>query len=854
MREPPIEDPVELADSLLSEARHDNELGRFDRAAATLDRALDLLAAADGDPAHRLRIRVLITRSWTELEVRGHAAAMAMLTSAREQASAVSDRHLFTLSLVQEGTVHVRGGDWEAAIAALDRIGAVDEATLNPAQQCAMLINRGLAGLGLGRTDQARDDLSRAATIAAREGFAEQEFKARHNLACLAFVDGDLPRALLLMAEADAMDAAVARDRARLDHAEVLLEAGLVDGARSALREALEAARHDGHRLEQGEINLRLARCDLLVDDLEGARHHVRSATAAYRTRQADELVGEAELIRATIDVAAGHDVPAVVAVLSRRNDQPGARTGARRAAARLEAEARLLLGDVDGAESRLATLGGADRESLASRLHETLVRARLDHAHGRFDEAERRIVTGNRLLAAHQFQSSSLDLRAALALHGRRLASFDIERAVADGDTDRILTSVERWRAISHRINPVTTASDTEITAMTRELRRLRRLAADDSEGRSSGLHEQIAALEDRVMHREWTLTEEGSRRTTVAAIDAAELRAVTRDRNVTVVEFFEVGEDLWTIVAADGALNGRPIARVDEVASLVTRLRRDLRARAMVSTGSPMAPTLERATASSLAALDAVLNPGGATDATLVVIPSGSLTAVPWGLLPSLRGRPVTIAPSSTRWLRGPSRPPEVRWAKRVAALHGPGLTRTGSEIGAIRAAWANGQVDLGAGPDVSQDFGPATSGDVLAALSSARVVHLAAHGTHEGQSPLFSSVQMADGPVFAHEFPRPVVAEHVTLSACDVGQFSTRPGDEPLGLATALLALGSTSVLAAVAPVADDLAADAMVRYHRVLSRGEDAASAWATVVEAEPDAGVFCLYGSDWSATD
>ncbi|HQH08402.1 MAG TPA: CHAT domain-containing protein, partial [Phycicoccus sp.] len=95
-------------------------------------------------------------------------------------------------------------------------------------------------------------------------------------------------------------------------------------------------------------------------------------------------------------------------------------------------------------------------------------------------------------------------------------------------------------------------------------------------------------------------------------------------------------------------------------------------------------------------------------------------------------------------------------------------------------------------------------------------------------------------------------PVTAEHVALSACDVGQFSTRAGDEPLGLATALLSLGATSVLAAVAPVADHVAADAMVAYHRVLATGEDAATAWAGAVSAHPGAGVFCLYGSHWRA--
>jgi len=631
----------------------------------------------------------------------------------------------------------------------------------------------------------------------------------------------------------------------------VLLEAGLVDGARAALAQALTSARSDGHRLEEGEISLRLARCDLLLGDLDGARRHVRQATAAYRTRQAVDLVREAELVRATIDVAAGHDLPAVVAAMARRvpgTDPSGSATPTDRAAVRLEAEARLLLGDLDGAQARLDILGRSHRESLPSRLHDALVRARLAAASGQPVEAERRITTGNRLLAAHQFQSSSLDVRAALALHGRRLAVFDVERAIAEGDADGILTSVERWRAISHRINPVTTSTDPELATLTRELRRLRRLVSDHDGQPPADLVAQVARLEDEVAHREWTLTVGGSAVTTAPPVDSDEARGAAADRGATIVEFFEHAGYLWTIVLEDGRLDVTRMASVDTVREQVTRLRRDLRARAMLTPDSPMGAVLARATASSLAAVDTTLNPSGRASARVVIIPSRSLAAVPWSLLPSLAGRPVTVSPSLTRWVRGATRgeataADPTRLAP-VAALYGPGLARTGPEIDAVRAAWSDGVTGPTGTPTV------ATSDDVFRALDGARVVHLAAHGTHEAQSPLFSCVQMADGPVFAHEFPRPVTAEHVALSACDVGQFSTRAGDEPLGLATALLSLGATSVLAAVAPVADHVAADAMVAYHRVLATGEDAATAWAGAVSAHPGAGVFCLYGSDW----
>jgi tetratricopeptide (TPR) repeat protein len=787
-------------------------------------------------------VRVLITRAWAELETRGLAPALRMLHDARGAAVALGDPVLIALSHIQEGTVHGRVGDWAACLAALDQVGP-GEAGLNPAQRCALHINRGQAQLGIGDTEGAASSFELVRDIASENGFREQEFKARHNRVVVAFVDGDLPRALHLMREADAMDATVSRDRARLDLAEVLLEAGLVDDARSALAQALPSARADGHRLEEGEISLRLARCDLLVDDLDGARRHTGAATAAYRSRQAEELVGEAEIMRARIDVAAVHDVATVVTTLTTRSARPGIRPAALREAVRLEAEARLLLGDVDGAERRLAALPDAHRDSLAARLHEALVRARLDHAKGRDAEVEHHIVSGNRLLAAQQFQSSSLDVRAALALHGRRLAAFDAERALAAGNGDGILTSIERWRAVSHRINPVATASHPEVTALTRELRRLRQLLADDPGDPSGDLAARVALLEDHVAQREWALAADEARSPAMAAVDADEARAAASQRDVTVVEFFELDGRLWTIEVSQGRVTTRRSVPVEEVYRLVTRLRRDLRARAIVAPESPMAQMLERATTSSLSALDTVLNPHGPTRSRVVVVPSRALAGVPWSLLPSLQGRPVTVAPSLTRWVRGPARPTGATWTRPVAALYGPGLSHTGPEIRAIRAAWSDVD-DAGA-------LAPATSEEVLHALGASRVVHLAAHGVHEAQSPLFSSVQVSDGPVFAHEFPRPVAAEHVALSACDVGQFSTRPGDEPLGLAIALISLGATSVLGAVAPVADHVAAEAMVAYHRLVAGGADASTAWASVVEQQPAAGVFCYYGSDWS---
>jgi CHAT domain-containing protein len=106
------------------------------------------------------------------------------------------------------------------------------------------------------------------------------------------------------------------------------------------------------------------------------------------------------------------------------------------------------------------------------------------------------------------------------------------------------------------------------------------------------------------------------------------------------------------------------------------------------------------------------------------------------------------------------------------------------------------------------------------------------------------------MADGEVFAHELPAGQVrASHVVLSACDVGTAQVRPGDEPLGLANMLLALGVGSVVAAVAPVADDTTETVMAAYHAALASGLAADEALAVSVQRSP----FVVLGSSWRAS-
>jgi CHAT domain-containing protein len=140
---------------------------------------------------------------------------------------------------------------------------------------------------------------------------------------------------------------------------------------------------------------------------------------------------------------------------------------------------------------------------------------------------------------------------------------------------------------------------------------------------------------------------------------------------------------------------------------------------------------------------------------------------------------------------------------------------------------------------------------------AARTATVLHIAAHGVHQPENPLFSSVRMVDGPVFAHELHQAGTApDHVVLSACEVGLATIRPGDEALGLASVLLTLGTHSVIAGVARVGDEVAASTMAAYHQRLAAGEDSSAAIASAL-AEVDADVpppFVNFGAAWGRPD
>ena len=94
-----------------------------------------------------------------------------------------------------------------------------------------LLLNRGALLVEMADLTGARADLTRASRCPVMRSTSSSSAIALHNLGCLEFTAGDLPRALRLMHDGMELDGETQQGIAHLDRSRVLLAAGLPDEA-----------------------------------------------------------------------------------------------------------------------------------------------------------------------------------------------------------------------------------------------------------------------------------------------------------------------------------------------------------------------------------------------------------------------------------------------------------------------------------------------------------------------------------------------------------------------------------------------------------------------------------------------
>ncbi|HEX3649928.1 MAG TPA: CHAT domain-containing protein, partial [Pseudonocardiaceae bacterium] len=492
------------------------------------------------------------------------------------------------------------------------------------------------------------------------------------------------------------------------------------------------------------------------------------------------------------------------------RHGWPAAALEARLAAARLAG----LRGQPDTAREYLRAASAARRggpAALRARAWyaEALLRDSAADARGAAAAAK----AGLRILDEHAAAFGATDLRVHSAAHRRDLTELGLRTAVRSGRVARIFEWAERGRASTLLFRPVRPPDDPVLAELLVGVREA-----------AHGSPTRLAALERRVrdhcrMHGDGT----GTERTDPVSLTA--LRAALARR--VLVQYVQWDGVLHAMTLAGDRLRWHPLGAASDVTALLDRLPFALHrmAHAGVRAGSrAAAAALLRATAAGLD--DLLLRPlPEIGDRPLVIVPTGALHSLPWSILPSCAGRPVSVAPSATSWHEAETRAPGERSGVLVAA--GPGLT--GATAEATEVATLHGTTPL-ADP---------TTTAVLDGLARTHLAHLAAHGTLSAQNPLFSSLLLADGPLVGYDLERlPRLPDTVVLAACDSGRSVVLAGDELLGLGGTFLGRGTSSLVASVIAVPDAATRTLMVALHRELAGGRCPAEALAAAQRAVP----------------
>jgi CHAT domain-containing protein len=136
------------------------------------------------------------------------------------------------------------------------------------------------------------------------------------------------------------------------------------------------------------------------------------------------------------------------------------------------------------------------------------------------------------------------------------------------------------------------------------------------------------------------------------------------------------------------------------------------------------------------------------------------------------------------------------------------------------------------------------------VRRALEQGRIVHIAAHGSHNAQNPLFSRVVVehrtarsnSDGTLAVHEIMGlSARSPLVFLSGCETGVSTAGEGvfsveTDDSSLSQAFLFAGASNVVATLWPVVDSDASTIAADFYRALNRGRSAVEALATAQRA------------------
>ena len=682
--------------------------------------------------------------------------------------------------------------------------------------------HRGLAKHYLGDVAGAEADLRRADELFQALGQHRVAAITRQNLGMVVGLRGDIPAALAFFEEADRylaergeVDAMSLSDRCV-----VLTAARLVVDARRSAELAVETLATEGRLAYLAVAQLQLAGVALLAGDHTEAEAIAGEAREAFTRQRRPTWSALARLL-------------GVRAAWERGERSASLLVSARRAADALDRggftiaalDARILVAQLAISQGRMTVARRQLRlASAAKRVPLVQVRTRAWYADAlvRLQAGDRRgawaaLRAGMDLVDRYRATLGATELRAHASGHAEDLARLGLRMAVQTGRAASVLTWAERFRAGTLQLRPVRPPDDARLAGALAELRAV---VVQVENATLAG--RPTRPLESRQADLEEVVKEQTRHATGFLAASlyhppsVSDLSSALGPR--ALVELVESEGELHAVVVAGGRARFRHLAPLKvieaEMESLGFCLRRLLHGRG----GASRAAASDAATYAAQRLDELLLAPVASDigERPLVLVPTGPLHAVPWPWLPSCAARPMTVAPSAAAWHRASiARHTQSRHGG-VALVAGPGLVHAGREVADLARRFY---------PDAVRLTGRRASAKaVCGAFGRARLAHVAAHGRFRPDNPLFSSLELVDGPLTVYDLEAlPQTPATMVLSACDSGVSAVELGDELMGLTAALVALTTRAVIASVFPVPDDATRRFMVRFHRALNRG-------------------------------
>jgi len=681
------------------------------------------------------------------------------------------------------------------------------------------LTHRAEVFLGLGLPGRAGADYARAEDMFAANGQEFEYAMARHNSGCVALIRGDLPAALTYFDEAANRYDALGETNPDLavDRCSALLAAGLAEEATRETDLALSRLPPGGGiAFMRGELYFAAATAALAAGHPVDARQRAGRANRLFRSQGRPHWETRASLVLAEARHAVGEHSSALLRYAAQvASDLDASKAGEAMQAHLLSGRIALGRGNMPEADQHLERAARSRRRGPPlPRSVAWLARALQAEAHGNVRATVVACARGLDALEEHQMRLGATELRAYGTAHGAELATLAQRDALRREDARRLLFWSERWRATALAARSASPREDEELAAELEALRSVSRLLGDTEMGasRRNALERERRRLEAEVQARTRRLP--GSQRPGEGQLDLDEL--VGELGPSTLIELVTVDGVLHAVVVAGRRVRLHTVGAVPGREVEMTRFVLRRLARGRVQPGDELVFKHRGAKLEDSLLGDAVTGLG---DGPVVIVPPGRLRAVPWTLMPSLRDRAVTVAPSAATWLRARRMTPPSR--QRTALVVGPGLASQGAEVEPLGARYP-GAVMLGRGS--------ATAERVLGALDGAWLAHIAAHGSFRADNPMFSSILLDDGPLTVHDFERLGRAPYrLVLAGCDSGVAAPVGADELLGLVSSLVPLGAAGIVASILPVNDRAAVPLMLALHDALQRGAPLAEA-------------------------